>query len=88
MNGYDILKGLAKEAGVPVSDLLVMARQNDLFFCGSPAQTAQAEWFTHLFDRFSFTAGVHLRRVHYQLISQREPVALLTGEPYQNTDEC
>ena len=36
-------------------------------------------------DRFGFDEGVHLRRVHYQLVSQPD-VAKADGSPYQNTE--
>jgi len=88
MNGYETLKARAAEYGLRVPDLLALARQNDPFFCGSPAQEAHGRWFADLFDRFGFSTGVHLRRIHYQLVSQREPILTHNGEPYENTEKC
>jgi hypothetical protein len=67
--GYDAIKALAKEVGVRVPDLLVLAEKNDPFYAGSPAQRAKAKWFASLWARFGYTTGVHLRRVHYRLVS-------------------
>lgn len=88
MNGYEELKGLAKAAGIRVPDLLALNRSNDPFYCGSPAQVEHAEWFTALIERFSFAYAYHLRRVHYRIVSQREPVLMVNGKPYENTERC
>ena len=87
MSGYDKIKQLAKEAGCTIPDLLVLARQNDPFFVGSPAQRKMAEWFAELWHEFGYTTGVHLRRFHYRLISQELPTNH-NGEPYENTEGC
>lgn len=87
MSGWEDIKNLAKERDCTVSDLLVLARNNDPFFIGSPAQVRAAEWFANLWADFGFTTGVHLRRVHYRLVSQREPKDA-NGEPYENTQKC
>jgi hypothetical protein len=71
-----------------VPDLLALHRNNDPFFCGSPAQERDAEWFTALIARYSFAVAFHLRRVHYRVVSEREPVAMPNGEPYENTEKC
>src|SRR4051812_33833267 len=70
MSGYERTKRLAKELGCTIPELLVLARQNDPFFVGSKTDLAMAEWFADLWLRFGYTTGVHLRRVHYQLVSQ------------------
>ena len=44
--------------------------------------------FGALWRRFEFQSGAHIRRVHYVLISQVEPVLMSNGEPYINTDYC
>jgi hypothetical protein len=31
---------------------------------------------------------VHIRRVHYQIVSQNPPVAMPNGLPYENTETC
>lgn len=84
MNGYETIKQLAKKIGWRIPDLLVLARQNDPFFAGSKTSRAMAEWFADLWHKFGYTSGVHLRRVHYQLVSQEDP-RKHDGTPYENT---
>lgn len=83
MRGYDAIKSLGKATGRTIPDLLVLARQNDPFFAGSEASRAKAEWFAELWQRFGFTTGVHLRRVHYRLVTLAS-IAKHTGERYEN----
>lgn len=89
MNGYDTLKQLSASTSISLKDLIVLSRSNDPFLCGQPSQVRRAEWFTEQWDRLGFTGmtGVHIRRMHYKLVSGT-PVAMLNGRPYQNTDEC
>lgn len=84
---YDDIKALAKTTGRRIPDLLALASQNDPFYI-MPAQTKQAEWFAALWERFDLPRGMHLRRIHYKLISQADPVAMVDGRPYQNTELC
>ena len=72
--GYDELKTLAAGIYKPVKDLIVMSQDNDPFYCGSKAQKKHAEWFYSLWKLHGFTYGTHLRRVHYLLVSQEQPV--------------
>jgi hypothetical protein len=39
-----------------------------------------------VWERFGYTTGVHLRRIHYQLLSTGALTA--TGETYENTEQC
>jgi hypothetical protein len=85
MNGYDRIKSLAHETGSAIPNLLALARQNDPFFAGAPAQQQQAEWFESLWEVYGLSHGTHLRRVHYLLVSQEQPVIRHDGKPYENT---
>jgi hypothetical protein len=67
--GYEAIKARAKQCGVRVADLLILAEKNDPFYAGSPVQRAKAAWFADLWARFGYTTGVHLRRVHYRIVS-------------------
>jgi hypothetical protein len=98
--GYEHIKELAAALGkqngirgrpVPVRTLLAMSENRDPFYAGKPAQRVKAEWFAALWRRFGYTAGVHLRRVHYRLVSQergQEPPRRHDGEEYENTEHC
>lgn len=85
---YETIKQLARESGQRVSDLIALAPQNDPFYTGTPNDWALAEWFAMLWQAFGYGEGVHLRRIHYQIVSQEPPVLLPNGKPYENTEEC
>lgn len=74
---YQTIRQLAKgQQGLGVSDLLALARQNDPFYIGTDSQLAAAKWFRRMWDMLGYTRGVHLRRMHYALVSQRPPVSM------------
>ena len=86
---YEDIKHLAKELrakgeSVQVGDLLALSRNNDPFYVGSPAVIEKAEWFAEIWRRGQFRSGAHLRRIHYWLVSQKQP-AKADGMPYENT---
>jgi len=85
---YDEIKQLARETDQRVTDLIALAPQNDPFYTGTPGDWALAEWFAGLWQVFNYQTKVHIRRVHYQIISQDPPVFLPNGKPYENTEEC
>jgi len=85
---YETIKQLAREMGCKVTDLIPLAPQNDPFYTGTPGDWALGEWFASLWQQFAYADKVHIRRVHYQIVSQRVPVLLPNGKPYENTAEC
>lgn len=85
---YITLKNLAKAEGGSVRDMLVLAPQNDPFYCGQPAQIAAAEWFAEYYRALDFSRGVHLRRIHYAIVSMDPPPGMPNGKPYENTTNC
>ncbi len=85
---YETIKQLAKQMGCKVTDLIPLAPQNDPFYTGTPNDWALGEWFAQLWRAFGYQDKVHIRRVHYQIVSQRTPVLLPNGKPYENTAEC
>jgi hypothetical protein len=92
--GYAWIKSLKDDlkcqtgARKNIPDLLALAPKNDPFYAGSPASRQQAEWFARLWEDFGFTTGVHLRRVHYRLVSVETKILKPDGKPYENTLEC
>ncbi len=88
MLDYTSIKGLAKQIGRSTKDLVALAVGNDPFYAAVPHRQQEAEWFAEIWNRFGFSSGVHLRRIHYVLVSQREegePVLKPRGQPYENT---
>jgi hypothetical protein len=85
---YQEIKELAGELGCKVTDLIALAPQNDPFYAGTKTDWVNANWFTDLWIRFGYAQGVHIRRVHYQIISQSPQVLMPNGKPYENTEGC
>lgn len=88
MIDYQLIKRLARENGVARTDLIALAPQNDPFYTGTPAEVEGAQWFLGLWRRFGFKDGVHLRRIHYQLVSQSPAIRMPNRAPYENTMNC
>lgn len=69
-----------------VSDLIVLANQNDPFYQGTSTDQQKAAWFADVWERAGYTGEVHLRRMHYWCVSQRD-LEHYNGEPYRNTEK-
>jgi len=85
---YEAIKQHAKENGQRVNDLIVLAPQNDPFYAGTPGDWEMARWFAGLWNAFYDGNSMHVRRVHYKIISQESPVLMPNGLPYENTERC
>lgn len=85
---YDSIKGLAAAKGLRVNDLLALAPQNDPFYVGTPTDIEMATWFAGIWQRAGYTSRVHLRRIHYWIVSQSPAVKMPNGLPYENTEKC
>jgi len=85
---YEAIKALAKQCKKPVTKFLALAASNDPFYCGMPSQVEKATWFADLWSKFGYTSGVHIRRMHYQIVSQSPPVLMVNSKPYENTEAC
>jgi hypothetical protein len=85
---YEQIKQLARQTGQRVTDLIPLAPQNDPFYTGTPHDWALAEWFASLWQAFGYTNKVHIRRVHYQIVSQHPVIMMPNGLPYENTETC
>jgi hypothetical protein len=84
---YESLKALAKELRRPASTLYALAHGNDPFYIG-PQRTIQANWIAEIWHRLGISSGYHLRRIHYRLISQPDPILKPSGARYENTYDC
>lgn len=95
---YDYLKEYARINGQRVTDMIALAPANDPFYTGTPTERKVGAWFAQLWRKFGYSGHVHIRRVHYQIISQSPPVQLPEGmsvkhgegrtTTYLNTEEC
>jgi len=89
-SGYDFINNLKQElrsygTKANVRDLIVLANQNDPFYAGTPTDWEMARWFMELWARYGYSLAVHLRRIHYQHVSQAAPKKH-GGQPYENTE--
>jgi hypothetical protein len=80
------LARLARARKVPVTALLALSRKRDPFWMGTPQDWEKAEWFAQLWERYRFSTGVHLRRIHYQLVSQPDQLHY-DGTRYRNLEK-
>jgi hypothetical protein len=88
VNGIEDLRGLAGDLGRPIRTLLALTDCNDPFYAGRGSRQAAAEWFAGVWRRVGLSPGVHLRRIHYVLISRPDTPPLPNGRPYRNTEDC
>jgi hypothetical protein len=80
-------KEMARQLGIrgnSAGELIVLGPGNDPFYKGTPAHWRDAEWFAATWTQFGYTNGIHLRRVHYQILSNE--LAFADGTPYENTE--
>ena len=88
MMDYETLKALAKQLHRPVPNLIALARNNDPFYMGTEQDRRDGAWFRDLWERFDYTRGVHIRRMHYAIVSANPVVITPNGKPYENTESC
>jgi hypothetical protein len=84
---YEDIKELARTLRRPIRSLLAQSPQTDPFYAGVRAGRRDGEWFAACWHRIGFGIA-HIRRIHYAILSQAEPVITPSGEPYENTDKC
>jgi hypothetical protein len=81
------IKALAKELHRPIGTLIALSPNNDPFHI-TGARIRAAEWIASHWGRLRFEGEVHVRRVHYKLLSFTDPPVLnVYGLPYENTDD-
>ena len=88
-SGYEGVVELAKSLNRPSSELIALTRNNDPFFCGTLANRRDADWFLSVWKMAGMEQHyrIHLRQMHYKLVSQEHPPAMPSGKPYSNTLE-
>jgi hypothetical protein len=90
---YRFIKNLQQAIRKPngrkstVKDMLVLSQQNDPFYAGNGAEGDKARWFAEHWERFGYGSGVHLRRVHYRIVSEGN-ILKPDGELYENNSRC
>jgi predicted nucleic acid-binding Zn-ribbon protein len=86
---YESLKALALQLDRPESTLVGTTLNNDPFYAGQGRRKKAAEWFLDIWNTYKCRTGIHLRRIHYLLISQENGVVKYRDSLiYENTDKC
>jgi hypothetical protein len=83
---YEGLWRIAHRLRCPISALYALSSSNDPFYI-TPARQADAEWFAKLWKKFGVDRGVHIRRIHYWLVSVSH-INMPDGTPYENSKRC
>lgn len=65
----------------------MLSPARDPFYAGGKGSKEKAEWFAAIWESEGFESGVHLRRIHYRLVS-KEGITKVDGTPYENTQQC
>lgn len=69
LNMFKQVKAIAKERECKVDDVLALAPNNDPFYVGRDSQIRQAEWAAEIWKRMGSPQEVHVRRMHYYLVT-------------------
>jgi hypothetical protein len=86
--GYAAIKALAAELRRPMKSLIALDDDSDPWFADRPGRRLEgAQWFAALWSLLAIPNGVHLRRLHYLLVSTAT-IVLPNGKPYENTHGC
>lgn len=86
--GYEEVKSLAKQLQRPIATMIALSNENDPFLADRPgARLEGARWFAELWKVMDPSTGIHLRRLHYRLLSSATTICP-DNSIYENTDEC
>jgi hypothetical protein len=86
---HERLKEAAQALQRPLDSLYVLSSGNDPFMLGLPSRQRAVDWFMRLWTDLGLDGSqVHIRRIHYVLVSQASTIALAAGGDYENTIRC
>ena len=84
----DRIEMAVAERGSSLGALTVMSGLTDPYRIDTPANRRDAEWLARAWDVCGARRPIHLRGLHYALVSTPELPAMPDGEPYRNTADC
>jgi hypothetical protein len=82
------LMTLAKKLRRQLSSLYTLGNPNDPWMADADYRSKHAYWVADLFERMEIQSPIHVRQIHYRLVSQATPVPQVDGTPYVNTGDC
>ena len=68
----DEIQAEAELRGCSRYDLIALSKAHDPFYIGSETEIIDARWFADLWNQFDFKQGVHIRAIHYALVTTKE----------------
>jgi hypothetical protein len=71
-----------------LNTLFTLGDVNDPWMADADYRSAAAHWVARIFERLGIRARVHVRQVHYRLVSQETPILRINGEEYVNSGDC
>src|SRR6266536_4227843 len=82
------LINLAKTLRRRLDTLYTLGSVNDPWMVDQDFRSKHADWIADLFERMEIRSPVHVRQIHYRLVSQETPVPQVDGTPYVNSSDC
>jgi hypothetical protein len=82
------LMELAKTLRRRLDTLYTLGSPNDPFMADQDFRSKHAYWIAELFRNMDLPRRVHVRQIHYKIISQESAVSQVDGEPYVNSSDC
>jgi hypothetical protein len=79
---------LAKAHRRRLDTLYTLGSANDPFMADQDFRSKHVHWIARLFGTMELSARVHVRQIHYKLVSQETPVLQVDGTPYVNSSDC
>src|SRR3974390_1424914 len=81
------IEGFAAARGCSLADLTVMSTQTDPYRIDTPANRRAGAWRAEAWAASGCRRPIHLRGLHYALVSVSPKRIKPNGEPYRNTHE-
>jgi len=82
------LKELAKTLRRRLDTLYTLGNVNDPWMADVPYRSDQAYWVADIFERFEIRSRIHVRYIHYRLVSQETPILQADDTSYVNSVDC
>lgn len=82
------LMELAKRLRRKLDTLYTLGNPNDPWMADVGYRSKPAHWIAKLFREMNLPRRVHVRQVHYKLVSQETPVPRADGSDYVNSTDC
>jgi hypothetical protein len=80
----EVREAARRETGLARKYLTVLSAQIDPYRLDTPASHAEGKWLASELERMNLRRRIHLRGLHYALISSTSLKP--NGRPYRNTD--